>query len=126
MHFTNRIVNMCCLACSYFIGVTAFAQAASPPNEKLRVIVETDIGGNADDQASLVRFLLYSNEWAVEGIIADRGSVTIRNADSAAAKLIMPVDASGKTIHVVLVITDDGEPSLTRYRRAVIHCQSNQ
>ncbi len=41
-------------------------------SQRLRVIVETDIGGDADDQASLVRFLLYSNEWDVEGIIADR------------------------------------------------------
>jgi hypothetical protein len=40
--------------------------------EKLRVIMETDLGGDADDQASLVRFLLYSNEWDVEGILADR------------------------------------------------------
>lgn len=39
---------------------------------RLRVIVETDIGGDADDQASLVRFLLYSNEWDVEGILVDR------------------------------------------------------
>ncbi len=40
--------------------------------DRLRVLVETDIGGDADDQASLVRFLLYANEWDVEGIIADR------------------------------------------------------
>ena len=40
--------------------------------DKLRVIIETDLGGDADDQASLVRFLLYTNEWDVEGIIADR------------------------------------------------------
>jgi hypothetical protein len=39
---------------------------------KLRVIIETDAGGDPDDEASLVRFLLYSNEWDVEGIIADR------------------------------------------------------
>ena len=38
------------------------------------MIVETDIGGDADDQASLVRFLLYSNEWDVEAIIADRSA----------------------------------------------------
>ncbi|MCI0640650.1 MAG: DUF1593 domain-containing protein [Gemmataceae bacterium] len=42
--------------------------------DKLRVLVETDIGGDADDQASLVRFLLYTNEWDVEGIIADRSA----------------------------------------------------
>lgn len=42
--------------------------------DRLRVIVETDIGGDADDQASLVRFLLYCNEWDVEAIIADRSA----------------------------------------------------
>ena len=29
-------------------------------------------GGDPDDEQSLVRFLLYSNEWDVEGIIANR------------------------------------------------------
>jgi len=40
--------------------------------EKLRVIIETDIGGDPDDQASLVRWLVYSNEWDIEGIITTR------------------------------------------------------
>src|SRR5262245_46966418 len=39
---------------------------------RLRLIVETDAGGDPDDEQSLVRFLLYSNEWDVEGIIATR------------------------------------------------------
>ena len=47
---------------------------SSATEDRLRVIVETDIGGDADDQASLVRFLLYSNEWDVEAIIADRSA----------------------------------------------------
>ena len=32
----------------------------------------------------------------------------------------IPKDAKGKTIHVILTVTDNGEPNLTRYRRAVI------
>jgi hypothetical protein len=40
--------------------------------ERLRVMVETDAGGDPDDEQSLVRFLLYCNEWEVEGIIANR------------------------------------------------------
>src|SRR4026209_2468977 len=40
--------------------------------ERLRLIVETDAGGDPDDEQSLVRFLLYANEWDVEGIIANR------------------------------------------------------
>jgi hypothetical protein len=46
------------------IGVTAA--------ERVRLIVETDAGGDPDDEQSMVRFLLYSNEWDVEGIIANR------------------------------------------------------
>lgn len=38
----------------------------------MRVIVETDAGGDPDDEQSLVRFLLYANEWDVEGIICNR------------------------------------------------------
>src|SRR5207248_11699744 len=37
--------------------------------ERLRVIIETDAGGDPDDEQSLVRFLLYANEWDVEGIV---------------------------------------------------------
>jgi CubicO group peptidase (beta-lactamase class C family) len=42
------------------------------PQSRLRVIVETDAGGDPDDEQSLVRFLLYCNEWDVEGIICNR------------------------------------------------------
>jgi Protein of unknown function (DUF1593) len=35
-----------------------------------RVIVLSDIGNEPDDQMSLVRFLLYSNQFDVEALIA--------------------------------------------------------
>lgn len=38
--------------------------------EKSRVIVLTDISNEPDDEESLVRFLVYSNEYDVEGLIA--------------------------------------------------------
>jgi hypothetical protein len=41
-------------------------------SERLRLMIETDAGGDPDDEQSLVRFLLYANEWDVEGIIANR------------------------------------------------------
>ncbi|HEY2952718.1 MAG TPA: nucleoside hydrolase-like domain-containing protein [Verrucomicrobiae bacterium] len=40
--------------------------------EKLRLIVETDAGGDPDDEQSLVRFLVYASEWDIAGIIANR------------------------------------------------------
>jgi hypothetical protein len=39
---------------------------------RLRLLIETDAGGDPDDEQSLVRFLLYANEWDVEGMIANR------------------------------------------------------
>ena len=36
---------------------------------RLRVIVMTDIANEPDDQISLVRFLLYSNQLDVEGLV---------------------------------------------------------
>jgi hypothetical protein len=45
---------------------------AAAERDRLRVIVETDAGGDPDDEQSLVRFLLYANEWDVEGLIANR------------------------------------------------------
>ncbi len=41
---------------------------------KRKVIVETDFGGDRDDQSSLIRWLLYTNEWDVQGIIFDRAN----------------------------------------------------
>jgi hypothetical protein len=48
------------------IGATLLANAI----EKPRVIVLTDIENEPDDAMSLVRFLVYSNQWDVEGLIA--------------------------------------------------------
>ncbi len=46
--------------------------ADNPDASRLRLIIETDAGGDPDDEQSLVRFLLYTNEWDVQGIIANR------------------------------------------------------
>src|SRR4051812_2582535 len=48
--------------------------SAETGNSRLRLIVETDAGGDPDDEQSLVRFLLYVSEWDVEGIIANRAA----------------------------------------------------
>jgi hypothetical protein len=57
-----------------FLLLCVMALCAAPIHaaERLRLIIETDAGGDPDDEQSLVRFLLYANEWDVEGIIANR------------------------------------------------------
>ena len=46
--------------------------------------------------------------------------VPLAGATAETTTMTVPEDAAGKTIHVVLEVTDGGEPALTRYRRAVI------
>jgi hypothetical protein len=60
-------------------GLLAAAPAGAQPTapsrpdpyvERPRVVVMTDIANEPDDQMSLVRFLLYSHQWDVEGLVA--------------------------------------------------------
>jgi len=54
-----------------FVALTANfnANAAGQP-ERPRVIITTDLSNEPDDEESLVRFLVYANEFDVEGLIA--------------------------------------------------------
>jgi hypothetical protein len=67
---------------SWHLAVAVVAWLAlfslAPAAERVRVIVETDAGGDPDDEQSLVRFLLYANEWDVEGIIPNRAQARER------------------------------------------------
>jgi hypothetical protein len=62
-------LRLCLLLCLTLLHPVALAQT---PSQRLRVLVETDAGGDPDDEQSMVRFLLYANEWDVEGILANR------------------------------------------------------
>lgn len=48
------------------------------------------------------------------------GEVEISGADTESAVVSVPEAASGKTIHVICEISDDGTPVLTSYRRVII------
>jgi hypothetical protein len=59
--------------------------------------------------------------WFVYPEAGTYGSVVpVADADAEVAGLTVPGDAAGKTIHVILEVTDRGSPALTRYRRAVV------
>src|SRR5262245_20951366 len=48
----------------------AISKRVDPFVEKNRVVVLTDIANEPDDQMSMVRFLVYSNQFDVEGLVA--------------------------------------------------------
>jgi hypothetical protein len=55
-----------------------------------------------------------------------RGTVTIEKSSVSKCKVLVPSDASGKTIHLILEITDNGTPALTAYRRIVISVDNGE
>ena len=73
-----RMLKTLLLAVSFLAGVVqnrtpdfdAISARVDPYVEKNRVVVLTDIANEPDDQMSMVRFLLYSNELDVEGLVA--------------------------------------------------------
>src|SRR5262245_57098939 len=61
----TRMIVLACLVLSLVAPLTMAAGTVKP-----RVLVLTDIGNEPDDSESMVRFLLYSNELDIEGLLA--------------------------------------------------------
>lgn len=63
-----------------------------------------------------------SYEWiyyAEAGTYASKDPVEIQHKKSKTASLIAPQVAKPETIHIILAVTDHGNPSLTRYQRVI-------
>ena len=58
--------------CAGIVLVTAALPASSEPSQppKPRLLVLTDVGGDPDDQQSLIRLMLYACDFDIEGLIA--------------------------------------------------------
>ena len=76
----------------------AFAGAGG----KKRLLVLTDIGSDPDDQQSMVRLLLYANEFDLEGLVATS------------------VRSKVNPEKIILEVRDAGRPALYGYRRIVV------
>ena len=85
---------------------TAVAQDAS--RERPRIIVLTDIENEPDDAQSLVRFLLYSNQWDVEGLIA---TTSVHLPDRTAAWRIREIVEAYREVRDNLALHEPGYPS---------------
>jgi glycerophosphoryl diester phosphodiesterase len=57
------------------LACRAPAAAADPAPPKPRLLVLTDIGGDPDDRQSMIRLMLYANEFEVEGLVATAAGV---------------------------------------------------
>src|ERR1051326_7444736 len=50
--------------------LTVFAAISRAADERPRLAVLTDMGGDPDDQQSLIRLMVYANEFEIEALIA--------------------------------------------------------
>ena len=73
---TKTTIRLFAAICALVSGTAAPAQDYLSPSHvddftgRPRVIIISDIGNEPDDQMSLVRFLMYSNEFDIEALIA--------------------------------------------------------
>ena len=59
--------------------------------------------------------------WQYAEMDSYEGKININDANSKSASFIIPSDArSGDEIHVILEVTDNGSPPLTRYQRVIV------
>ena len=96
------------LICFFFLIPNFVLAQGAAPSQKQRVIVLTDIENEPDDAESLVRFLTYSNNWDVEGLVATT-SVHLQN-HVAPEKIRQIVSAYGK-VRPNLLLHESGFPS---------------
>jgi hypothetical protein len=91
------------------LAVALFASAQTRP----RVLVLTDIENEPDDAESLVRFLVYSNNWDVEGLVA---TTSVHQQDKTAAwRIRQTLDAYAK-VRDNLVKHEPGYPTADALR----------
>ncbi|MCW3090531.1 MAG: hypothetical protein JWP81_1600 [Ferruginibacter sp.] len=89
---------------------------AQDHNSKLRVLVLTDIENEPDDAQSMVRFLAYSNNWDVEGLIA---TTSVHQKKKVAAWRIKEIVSAYGQVRTNLLLHEKGYPD-TNYLKSII------
>jgi hypothetical protein len=85
-------------------GISTYLSAS----EKPRVIVLTDIENEPDDAMSLVRFLVYSNQWDVEGLVA---TTSVHQQNKTAAWRIKEIVEAYDKVRDNLLLHEPGFPA---------------
>ncbi|MHC4457924.1 MAG: DUF1593 domain-containing protein [Planctomycetota bacterium] len=83
---TRRLTRCAAVMVCACILLACFSVSESKAAEKPRIIATTD--GEIDDRCSMVRFLLYTNEWDIEGIIISSSEFHWKGHDWAGVKWI--------------------------------------
>jgi len=105
----NRVCRRCAVA---FVAAWAVLQAgpapAADPAARPRVIVLTDIENEPDDAMSLVRFLVYANQWDTEALIA---TTSVHLPDRVAPARIEAIVTAYGAVRDTLEVHERGFPT---------------
>lgn len=107
-----KTIVLILLLLTRLISSDVFAQT----DKKQRVVVLTDIEADPDDTQSLIRFLLYSNQFDVEGLIA---TTSIHQQTRVAPESILKILDAYKKIQPNLLKHEKGFPSYDMLRAKV-------
>jgi Protein of unknown function (DUF1593) len=108
----SKIVRLILSLLILSIPLSAFPQVDKKP----RVVVLSDIEADPDDAQSLIRFLLYSNQFDVEGLIA---TTSIHQKTRVAPESMLKIlDAYGK-VHSNLIKHEKGYPLSDELKKKV-------
>jgi hypothetical protein len=97
----------------FTLGVFGIAAAA----EKPRVFVLTDIENEPDDAMSMVRFLVYANQWDVEGLAA---TTSVHQKNKVAAWRIREIVDAYAKVRDNLELHEPGFPSADALRAVIV------
>jgi hypothetical protein len=110
-YLTKSLLSGMILWIFIVFSVGANAQLQSNAGEKPILLVTTDIGGDPDDQQSLTRLLVYSNEFDIRGLIASAsGTVGELGVDTVKDQLIRDYIHAYGEVYDNLVRHDPGFP----------------
>lgn len=96
------------------LSLTLQLYAQTP--EKRRVLVLTDIENEPDDTESMVRFLVYSNQWGIEGIVA---TTSVHQRERVAPESIRKIVNAYDKVRSNLLLHEKGFPE-TSYLLSII------
>ena len=102
------------------LGGAGCALAADEPPVRQRIFVLTDIENEPDDAMSLVRFLVYSNHFDVEGLAA---TTSIHQKNQVAAWRIREILDAYAKVRDNLALHEPGYPAADQLRAG---CQQPQ
>lgn len=94
-----------------YSGNSVIYKKAEPGSE-----LQLDATGSYDPDGDIISFIWFHYNEASDY----RGSINIRDNDTAIAKADIPVDIGDNELHIVLELRDDGKPSLVSYSRVII------